>query len=72
MNEEVVRMLKEALDKAERGKTVGVAIVEVVTVGDSWSVDLKYSGPLLSILAGASQLVHVLNVKIKEYLLDVR
>jgi hypothetical protein len=67
MNTEVVRMLKEALAKAESGKTVGVAIVEVVTIADGrdWVIDLHYSGPLLSILAGTSQLAHLINEKAK-------
>ena len=67
MNAEVVRMLKEALAKAESGKTVGVAIVEVVTVADGrdWVLDFHYTGPLLCLLAGTSQLTHALNEKSK-------
>lgn len=68
MNEQVVQLLEEALEKAKRGKTIGIGIIEVVRVGEGvtdWALDTRYWGPLLCLLAGTSQLAHAVNEKSK-------
>ena len=59
----MLAILQKSIDNVRNGTTVGIALVEVqlVNQGSDWGTATSYQGPLLCLLAGATQLSHVIS-----------
>jgi hypothetical protein len=66
----LVHLLEAAIANVKRGKTIGVAIIEVQPEYDKgphdWGTYCTYLGPRLSLLAGCYRVAHNLQIALDE------
>lgn len=63
MDPRLMEMLEKAHSNVSAGKTIGLAIIEILKApnGD-WSINCTYQGQQLCLMAGTTRLAHGLNL----------